>query len=361
MSSKNLQEYSVYRIISGEIIVETSSGTFKLLQPNLVTRLEAASVYESALKEYRFNEWITKRQCLNKLVKSGLCTRDIDNNLKEIEKRIEDLKVKLYESLLRPKEHKSIREQLKKVKDKQQELLNTRHMFDHLTLEGFAEMAKRQHILFKTVVNLDGSPLWESKDDVDSLLLENIAHRAYEQILSSTEIRRLARNEPWRSYWNVNKANPFGKPSVELTDEQRTIIMYSKMYDSIYEHPEAPPDNVINDDDLCDGWLIKQRREGEKKKTEKQLKKNNKKRNANLDRADEVFLVAQGESEEERNEDARQINSLNSFEGVMIKKQREATIKRKGGVAVDAHFQDRKVQMQQQSNQKFIDSVKGNK
>jgi hypothetical protein len=41
------------------------------------------------------------------------------------------------------------------------------------------------------------------------------------------------------------------------------------MYDNVYESTECPPDEVINDDDVLDGWFVKQRKDREEAKQEK--------------------------------------------------------------------------------------------
>jgi hypothetical protein len=41
------------------------------------------------------------------------------------------------------------------------------------------------------------------------------------------------------------------------------------MYDNVYESMECPPDEVIKDDDMLDGWFIQQHKDREKKLKEK--------------------------------------------------------------------------------------------
>ena len=92
------------------------------------------------------------------------------------------------------------------------------------------------------------------------------------QAIEEAQYRELARNNPWRSYWSSEKTarGVFGVCAAETTTEQRTIMMFSSMYDSVYESGEAPEDNVIEDDDMLDGWFLiqKQKREQEKAKSE---------------------------------------------------------------------------------------------
>ena len=47
------------------------------------------------------------------------------------------------------------------------------------------------------------------------------------------------------------------------------MVSFSRMYDGAYGSPECPPDKVIEDDDMFDGWLIDQRRTREKEQSVK--------------------------------------------------------------------------------------------
>ena len=89
-------------------------------------------------------------------------------------------------------------------------------------------------------------------------------------MLGESEIRELARSEPWKSIWSSSKNEGvlFGKRAIELSEEQKHLIMWSTMYDSIGESPDSPSDKIIADDDMLDGWLILQRREREHNKKE---------------------------------------------------------------------------------------------
>jgi hypothetical protein len=71
--------------------------------------------------------------------------------------------------------------------------------------------------------------------------------------------------------------------------------MFTKMYDNAREHSECPTDNIFEDDDLFDGWMILQRRENEKQKNKNRASKLLE--GKNLKNANEVFLVAGSQDE----------------------------------------------------------------
>jgi len=89
------------------------------------------------------------------------------------------------------------------------------------------------------------------------------------------------------------------------------------MYENSRESPDCPPDEVFEDDDVFDGWMISERRkmeeEKKKRRTEKSLP-------GKLDKAQEVFLMA-GSKEEAEN-----IYDLNDHENRQIIKERNQFI-----------------------------------
>lgn len=349
------REQLVYRVMTGELIIDIGGTTYTLKPANPHVRLRAAKVYMDTVRESRFAPWLTERGCLHILIKNGICSVDIDANIKIIDEEIENLKVGLFTSLFKPEVHSQTRKRLDMVKEKQTDMLINRHSLDYLTVNGFAEMVKRQYMVFETLYLDNSERVWTDQNKVDSLLLEQITSEIVSSSVDVPQLREVARNEPWRNYWNVNKGNPFNTyNTVCLTDEQRTLILFSRMYDSAYEHPNCPTDNIIADDDLFDGWMIHERRKNEKDKMTSQLEDRMSGKINKLADSDEVFLVAKNK------DDASRINSMNDVRGKIVKAQRAAVVKKKGR-AVDANFQDRKIQLQQAQNEQFIQTVKGKK
>lgn len=345
---KNLRNKMVYGLMTNETIIQVFGKPYVLKHISPAKRFEAEEMYERAVYENRFNTWLTDHQVLQLLVHNGLCSADIDSNLKEIDKVIEDHKIRLFKSAFSTDDVKKIRNTLNMVRSKQEQMLDTRHSLDHLTLKGFGEMVKQQFIMFHSLYNIDGSKVWEEATDIDIKLLELAMVQAARTRPSVAQFRELARTDPWRSYWNISKGQPFGVSPIELTEDQRTLIMFTKMYDSAYEHPECPPDDILKDDDMFDGWMISNQRKNEKEKMTHQLED----RFAKHGDAQEIFIPVKNK------EQARKINELNDTQGVMVKAQREAALK-KAGKLRENQLPDKRIEIQAQANQQYIDKVKG--
>ena len=95
------------------------------------------------------------------------------------------------------------------------------------------------------------------------------------------------------------------------------------MYDNIAESPDSPSEDVLEDDDMLDGWLLIQRREREKDKKEKSVESVI--GNQKISGADEVFVAAKSQ------EDIDRINQLNDMQAAIVREQRLSQIKSSDG------------------------------
>jgi hypothetical protein len=77
---------------------------------------------------------------------------------------------------------------------------------------------------------------------------------------------------------------------------------------------DCPSKDVIEDDDMLDGWFILQNKKREKEKAEAEFDKNT---NEKIKNSSEVFVMANNKNDKER------IESMNSYHAMMVKKERE--------------------------------------
>lgn len=319
MTDKELNLY-LSRILSGYYIISYNDTNYKIVYPSISTRYDAELYAYNIYEKNKFNEWINDDDIIYWLIDMGIWTIDGDTNLKNIEKKIENLKVELFQSLLNPPKIKKIRKELSSIKNLYNKKFALRHSLDHITASGYCELLKNQFILLHSIFDLNNKLVFDI-ENTDYYLLEDISMILSNYSISATQFRKIARSEQWRQYWSSNKHNVFGKSSVDMTDEQKTLVILTKMYDSAYESTDCPSDNVFEDDDMFDGWMICQRREIEKNKT----KKNNDKilGDKKLSNAQEVFMVAQTP------EEAKAIYDLNDHTERAIIKERFDAIKGK--------------------------------
>jgi hypothetical protein len=338
------------RILSGYYIINYNNCSYKIIYPDISVKYNAELYAQSEYEANKFNDWIQEEDLLSWMVDMGIWTWDGDNQLKKIEESIDRLKVELYQSLLNPPAQKRIRRQLKTQKSLFYQKAAIRHSFDHITLNGYIDIVKNQYILLHSIYNLNDSLVFDYLDDsIDSILLGNISSIINENTVDMPLFRQIARNDVWKNYWSANKDNVFNKSALEMTDEQKTLTILTRMYDSSRDHPECPPDHVFDDDDMFDGWLILQRTEIEKSKNKTRNEKflDNKK----IGNAQEVFLMANTK------EEAAAIYDLNDDTHKHIIKERTQFIDKYQEVK-ESELPDIKRDLQSTINEQFKNKFK---
>jgi hypothetical protein len=287
---------------------------------------EAEEVYREALEQGELQGLYDDGEVLALLRAEGLWT-DEDQKLYDcLPKEIEEFKVGLYAAHFRSAERKTVRKALNVARDRFRALHALRFSRDHVTARGVAASAKARFVLGCSLRWPDGRPVFTSEDfwSEPCDTLEAAMRELAAQRVEEAEFRELARTEPWRTAWACREAGLFGVPSCDFTAEQHTLVRWSLLYDSVYEHPEAPSEEVVADDDMLDGWLLVQQRERKKRQAAKEgdeLLTNEKVR-----QSDEVYLVA------ESPEEAARIDGLNDGHARAVKRQRMELLRQKGTV-----------------------------
>lgn len=298
------RELLVYRIISGYIRYKFEDKVFLIKSPSDSIKYQAQEVfieYYNKAKDigipenyYELIDWTNKEE----------------DRLENIKLEIEDSKIDLYNNFYNESNAAIIKSRLSSLKQEQATLYNKKHSFSHLTREGIASHAKRLFILEKCTY-LNGK-----RYNFVEISLNTIFNYCNEVNITEEMYREISRSEPWASYWRT-------KPRFKsVSEEQKYTILWSHQYDSVYKHPDCPPDDIIEDDDALDGWMLIKKREREQRQNVSLVDK--KLSNSKIKQADEVYLMASSDKE------IRQIESLNTPDAQRIKKDRFAAISAKG-------------------------------
>lgn len=344
MDNRNINIY-LSRILSGFYLFLYNNTRYKLVYPDIHIKYEAELYAQEEYENNKFNDWITEDNIIDSLVSMGIWTYNGDDNLKSLEKQIEDHKVDLYKNFLNPTKLKTLRRTLSNIKNTYNSLYNTRHFLDQFTVNGYSQYLKNQYILIHSLYTINNKKVFESMENTDYKLLISLSNIVSENTIDISVFREIARNDIWKNYWSANSDNLFDKSVINWTDEQKTLVVLTKMYDSAYQHPECPPDQVFEDDDMFDGWMIIQKRENEKNRNKSRTEKilEGKK----LDKAGEVYIVASSK------EEAKNIYDLNDNNSRHIIREREAFIRNSTNEVEVSALPDIQRELTIQNNQQF--------
>ena len=318
-------------------------------EPNPNLMYESMMVYEEAYEQAYYQGLYLKDEIPELLFDLELYSPFDDQDIKKLKREIEDLKVQAFENYNKPRELRSVKFSLRQSENRLNNIYRKKYQFDHLTCEGYATFCQWNWIIEKSTYYENGNPY-----DWSDLTISQVLSHYESSSISSEEYRMVARSDLWRPIWILGKktGNLFDRSSSMLTKDQITLCSFSMMYDNVYESPESPHDNVIEDDDCLDGWFIHQKRKHKKAKKESEVNQLLSS-NSKIANAGEVFIVANSK------EEAEEIESLNSMQSKVAKRQRFDLLRQKGEIKTDLEFLDIQRDISMQQSRDMVNKITG--
>ncbi len=218
-------------------------------------------IYDEIIDKIKYDGWPSDKDNLNRLYSEGLCSDNVDKDIDNLYTILDNFKVDMYNKILRFDLLKKIRKQLRNKEKHLFKLLQARHSLDYLTIESFAEKKRNEFIVENCLYDINKKKI----ENPSINLITNIYLKHHEQMLLYDDLRDLSQSDPWNLHWSIYGLNlfSFGK-KYELTDEQKSLIKVSQMYDDARKKADLYNDKILEDKDLFDGWRISKHREYKK-------------------------------------------------------------------------------------------------
>jgi len=131
--------------------------------------------------------------------------------------------------------------------------------------EAHALICQQRYLISRITETEDNHLFWFTENDFEQFddinIILQLCELFFKQSRISTKIiRELARSQQWRIYWEIakNTNDLFDHPVSSWSFNQRELVYWSTIYDSIYSAYERPSKDIIIDDDLLDSWFIRQ-------------------------------------------------------------------------------------------------------
>ncbi len=319
-------EKDLYRIIEGYYYIFYKNEKYKIIYPSTQDKYEAVDHSLQYMSDNKYDlSWPSDQQIEMWLNKDSIWYKDKETHLEKQEKYLDATKVMLYKDYINVSKRKNFKKEIKNIKETINKLLNEKHSLDYLTLQYAAENIKNEYLITKAIVNPINSTYVFDVNHIDNQLMQVMTSLMLKKNLTATRLREIARSDIWHSYYSGGEST-FSKPSILQNDDQRNLVKLSKMYDSVRSHPEAPDDNIVEDDDALDGWFIDQREKANKDKKKNDILSRlggNKK----LEDSGELFVMT------ETDQEAMEIQSLNDEETRKNIRKAESIVQQKKSVS----------------------------
>lgn len=333
MNSKDLESL-LYNILSGKTYVKVDGKRFSKKFPS-ISLVNQLNFYEKEVCDEAVLQGSFLRESLqNILLEKGLVSLSEIEFIDNFPSKLGKYQRELYYARENPQRFRNAKNNLKMLRRKYIECTQNVNKYDSYTAEGISEYIKNTLMFLKTT--------YYNKKLIkyNRTVLDEIMEAYYRVHPTQDDIRELARSGLWTNMWIGLKNNGLVfKSGVSISVEQQNLLMWTRVYESINELSDPPSQQILNDNDLFDGWMAC---------------RNNGKENDKLPNHQEVFLIA------ETDEDIDKINEMNSPEAKQIKRQRLEFIK-EHGEAKEIDLPDVRMDINLKLRQNERETIRGGK
>jgi hypothetical protein len=301
------------RILSGKFIFKYDNIQYYQTIPSLDIKVSGDFLYQTIYEENIFSDnFFSEYHIKMLLMKIEAIPIDYDTRYSKLEKELDNLKIELYRKFSNKTYRTKVKKSINIVKDSMNRFYAQRHSLDFLLLENYCTKIKNEYILANTIYDISNKLVFNFNNLEFTLFNNIIQYIAQNNTITIETIKKIALSNYWKNYWNANK-NVLTNAASEWSDEQKALINISNMYDKIYEHSECPDEEIIQDDDALDGWMLVQRK---KSLQEKKIKGVDELLGSKGKNSSEVFILANN------NEEIQEISELNDAESLQIYRNR---------------------------------------
>ena len=319
------REFFISCIRSGKFPIKTDNIKLYIIPPTFDQVMESCEIYNEVYEKAFSEEMMCEDDMDNWMREHGIWSEEDDAKVKGLREDIDRLKTEIYNARYDDKLRETIRLYIRAGERQLVEQLHLKNQYYNNTCEGVATTEKTSWLIKSTTMYNN------EQYDFGDISLPYVISQWQESVLNEKSIRELARSEPWRSIWIIHhkgQINLFQNPeNYDYTINQKNLIVWSQMYDNIHESLDCPSKDVIEDDDMLDGWFIIQAKKREKTTVENEFDKSVK--SDKIKKSGEVFVMAKS------GKHASKINSMNSEGSKADKTQRMAVIKQQGSATQD--------------------------
>ena len=314
------------RLLKGYYFIKVKNFKLKIKPPTVYIENKAQLYHNKIIENLKFDDtqdWLDEDKRMFILAINKIWDNSQQKELDILLSDTSVLKTELFKNFNLIDTRKLIKEKIKETESRIGMLHNKKYTyFDH-TKNSYANVLKN-HYIIKNTVYLKDRLFFKIQKEQHLYYLQRLSNLITE--LNIQDIRSITHDDSWRSLWESAKASVFDKPIKDCNVEQRMVIAASMMLDNIRQHPECPSENILQDSDALDGWVLFQNDKFEKQQKQKTIESNIKDKNAG-----EVFVMASTPEE---------IKSVMELNDPLTKSQIRKTISHAKNTKGDTKWQD---------------------
>lgn len=315
------REFFLNKIRLDYLPIVINEVKYKIVQPSPEIDFEASQLYLDIIEN---NEGLTEKDIIQINIDRGTWNTKLEEELGLITAKVDDFKVSLFKNFDKETEYDIYKILLESAKKRVSELNEIKFKNYSYSKEWIAAYIKQIYILHNTVYDYNNN-----KVELDSQDL----YIGYSQsLIDQSIIREVAHTTPWVNYYAAVKN---GNIFPVMSNEKRMLLYWSKFYENIQEHSECPDEDVIEDDDALDGWLIIQNRNNKAAKLKRKVEK---KYGDKINKSGDIGIVVTPE-------ELSEIDMLNDERAKSIKRARFNAVRKSGGTLQENMLPDKQQEL----------------
>jgi hypothetical protein len=323
MKLKNINSI-IDRIVSRRIYFTYNDSVYYYLFPDSSLKLKSSLLYEEHFEKFKYDNVLLEEDIDYHLAEYEIADQSLKKFIEQMGKKLDNLKVEYYENFYKDSKKKQLKSKIENTISSISKTETQLHYLDRLTIENICATIQNEY-LFANGIYTDSDELVFNYDNIHSIdqkLFTIFSQIISEKFLNISDFKAIARSNEWRIIWAVKNHPIFSGAVCDWSDEQKTLITISQSYDNIYQHPDCPEEEIIDDSYALDGWSIVQNRKIKEEKKQKGVD-NVLGRHKN---AQEIFMVA------ETDQDLQNIMGLNNNIGINKIQTRVNAVNKSGSV-----------------------------
>jgi hypothetical protein len=303
------------RLLSGIVIFKIKGICIQVkpatVEDKALADFYAQEIYEDALLDTS----LTNKDVEQLLLDNNWWTKEEGEALETMNKNLEQMKLDYYNNFFKPDTRDYIQKSITNLEKKINDLYNKKYEFFDKTCEYLRDYSRTCFLVERSSFLLDGTPA------ITRFSLLTLVNKYMGGTIRDEKIRELCKTNQWRSIWNSKDFGVFKNSVCELTNEQLSLLAWSRYYDSVYESMDRPNHEIIQNNTALDGWFIEQ----DRKRAEEEKKADGEKLVSDkMSNAGEVFIPVKSNKEKES------VLALNDTYGKAVLKSKKSQFS-KGG------------------------------
>ena len=250
----------IHIIACGKIFTEYRSIPIILHPASSDILARSCLVYENGHRSAIRDGLMTEQELIKYHISEGEWSVQQESQMEMLKQTIKEITKRLLSLYFQKTKLEQSRQLIRKAEQKLYDIASKRQALLFGGAENYATLKQQHHIISNVAMDDHGSLVCEHLETItDMEFIKHLTHAYFiDSIVPHKALRLIARSGEWKHRWMASKISGqiFDNPLGTWTLNQQNLVAWAHTYDMVYEAYERPSQDIIEDDDVLDSWLI---------------------------------------------------------------------------------------------------------